>query len=182
MRTRLAIIAVVLAPLSARADLHLGAQVNVMPVGTIEAGAISTDAAVAFGLQGFIDYGLTRNFYIGAAPQLILNVKSKDSDSSAQELDLFGRVMLRLPVAPGIQLFGYLAPGYSVIFVPDKPPGVSNPTGFVLGFAGGISYSFTRELFLAGELGYQIGFQSTDGNDFRSRYLHIGLALGVMIY
>ena len=121
----------------------------------------------------------SENLYVGVAPQLILNVKGKDDSSSGQELDLFARIMGRYPVADKVQLYGYLAPGFSIIFPPDLP-GVSNPTGFVLGFAGGVSYSITPTLFGSGEVGYQIGFQSTGGSDLKTRYLHIGFVIGAM--
>jgi hypothetical protein len=184
MRIRLAILVAVIvlafgAP--ARAHSHAGGAFKLMPVGTITAGIGSTDAAFAFAIQGFIDVEIVRYLYIGFAPQLILNVKGQDDTGSAgQELDLFARVMGRYPIASNVQLYGYLAPGFSVIFVPDKAPGFSNPTGFVLGFAGGVSYSITPRLFIAGELGYQWGFQSSGGTDFKTRYLQIGFVIGTM--
>ena len=166
----------------ARAHSHAGVALKLMPVGTIETSGGSTDTSVAFAIQPFIDFEVLRPFlYIGVAPQLILNVKGDDAfGSSGQELDLFARVMGRIPVAHNIQLYGYLAPGFSVIFVPDKAPGFNNPTGFVLGFAGGISYSITPSLFIAGEIGYQVGFQSSDGTDFKSRFLSLGFVIGTM--
>jgi hypothetical protein len=190
MRMRLAIIgglAIVLgstAPALAN-HFHAGGEIKLMPVGSIgtSSGTVSDSSSTsfAFGLQGFFDYEIVPHLYLGVAPQLIFNVKSSDSSgSSAQELDLFGRVMVRYPVADKIQLFGYLAPGFSVIFVPDKPSGFSNPTGFVLGFAGGVSYSLSPTLFVAGEIGYQFGFQSSGGADFKTQYLHIGFAFGAM--
>ena len=164
----------------ARAHSHAGGAFKLMPVGTVTVGSASADTAVAFAIQGFFDYEIVRYLYIGAAPQLILNVKDKDASSSGEQLDLFARIMVRYPVGQKIQLYGYLAPGFSVIFVPDKPSGFSNPTGFVLGFAGGVSYSITPSLFVGGEIGYQIGFQSSGGTDFKTRYLHIGFVIGTM--
>lgn len=187
MRIRIASIVVALvlgSSAPALAHFHAGAEVNLMPVGSVSVSAggfsASSSTAVAFALQGFFDYEIVPHLYLGVAPQFIFNVKSSDASSSAEELDLLGRVMGRYPVADKIQLFGYLAPGFSVIFVPDKPSGVSNPTGFVLDFAGGVSYSFTPTLFIAGEIGYQFGFQSANGVDFKTQYLHIGVAFGAM--
>jgi hypothetical protein len=86
------------------------------------------------------------------------------------------------PVAEKIHLYGFLSPGYSIIY---PSAGDENPAGFVLGVTAGGMYSFNDKLFAALDVGYQLGFQEyTFGGadfDFHLRYLLIGLGIGMRL-
>jgi hypothetical protein len=170
--------------------MRLGITLAPMPVGTFKVEALgvsqSADTKFAFGIVPTFDYNINEYFFAGLAPQIILNVIPKDAMGSAgKELDLRARVGGNAKIADTIRLFGYLAPGYSIIMIPDKMSGESNPAGFVLGFAGGAIFDLTSQLFANAEVGYQVGFQSISymgvSADTKTNYLHIGLGIGVRL-
>jgi hypothetical protein len=127
---------------------------------------------------------LNQFLFIGLAPQFIFNVKSDDSGDSdaAQEVDLRARIGGIAKVADTIRVFGYAAPGYSIVMLPDEFEGIDNPAGFVLGFAAGAAFDLAPSTYLTGEVGYQLGYQSTEflnnDADFKTNYLHLGVGLG----
>jgi hypothetical protein len=157
-----------------------------VPLGTFEttvAGVkFSGDTAFAFGLRPAFDYSINDYFFIGFSPQLLLNVKGEDDDDAGKELDLLVRVGGHAPVADNLHLYGYLAPGYSIIY---PSAGDEDPAGFVLGVAAGAIYSFSDKLFAVGDIGYQLGYQEVTifgaDVDYRLRYLLIGLGVGMKL-
>jgi hypothetical protein len=174
------------APLaSARAErVRLGGTVALLPIGQahVEAEGLSEseDTATAVGLGGLVEVQLLTNLAVGFAPRLILNVKGEDGTESGKELDLAFRVIGNVPVGPMVQLYGFAAPGYSVIYIPDWPDELSNPAGFIFGFGGGVGFDINPQFRLAVELGYQIGGQqlSEEGQtvDVEISYLHLGVS------
>jgi hypothetical protein len=170
--------------------MRLGITLSPMPVGTFKVSALgmseSADTKFAFGIVPTFDYNINEYFFAGLAPQIILNVMPKDTTGSAgKELDLRARVGANAKIADTIRLFGYLAPGYSIIMIPDKMDGASNPAGFVLGFAGGALFDLTPSVFANAEVGYQVGFQGMSimgvSVDAKTNYLHVGLGIGVRL-
>jgi outer membrane protein with beta-barrel domain len=186
---------------SARAQkrVSLGAQVELLPYGQISGGSddasIDEDAAFAYGVAANLDFHLNRFLSIGLAPRLILNVTSKDQDPDQEDEDALKQVDARVrvkgtfPVGPMLDLYGYVAPGYSWILADDNtfgPVQVDDATGFVAAFAAGASFDLTPSFFLNGEVSYQLGFQQTTASvgpiegdfDFKSDYLSVGLGAG----
>jgi hypothetical protein len=170
---------------AAAPKLTAGAQIDLLPVGTLTLDEADEGTAFAYGIGASIDYAITPMISIGFAPRYIANVitdNAQDDADAAAELDLRLRVKAQFPVAPALNAYGFLAPGYSIIMLPDDFEGVDDPAGLVVGFGGGVTYDVAPSFFVNGELGYQIGFQSTSfaGNDvdFTSDYLHIGLGAG----
>jgi hypothetical protein len=174
------------APLaSARAErVRLGGTVSLLPIGQaqVEAGEVSEseDTATAVGLGAVVEVQLLTNLAVGFAPRLILNVKGEEATESAKELDLAVRLIGNVPVGEMVQLYGFAAPGYSIIYVPDLPDGISNPAGLILGFGGGVGFDINPRFRLAAELGYQPGEQqiSEEGEtvDLNISYLHLGVS------
>ena len=110
-------------------------------------------------------------------------MKPDDGDGdAAKELDLRARIGGIAKVADTIRVFGYAAPGYSIIMLPDEADGIDNPAGFVLGFAAGAAFDLAPSTYLSAEIGYQVGYQSTkflnNDVDFKTNYLHLGVGLG----
>ena len=168
---------------------RVGVVLSPMPTGTLKAAAgglnASSDTSFAFGIMPTFDYSLNQFLFIGAAPQFIFNVKPKDANGDAgKELDLRARIGGIAKVANTIRVFGYAAPGYSIVMLPSSA-NVDDPKGFVLGFAAGAAFDISPAMFLSGEVGYQLGYQSTtfanNDVDFKTNYLHLGIGLGVRL-
>lgn len=174
------------APLaSARAErVRLGGTVSILPIGQarLEAQGLSEseDTATAYGLGGLVEVQLLSNLAVGFAPRLILKVQGQDATESGKELDLAVRLIGNLPVGHTVQLYGFAAPGYSIIYIPDWPDELSNPAGFIFGFGSGVGFDINPQFRLAVELGYQLGWQqvSEQGEtvDVELSYLHLGLS------
>jgi hypothetical protein len=162
--------------------MRVGLNLVPMPIGTLKAINTSFDAAFAFGLAAFFDYSITPNFFVGVAPQYIFNVKPKDGMADAsKELDLQLRLGGGAPVAEKIQLYGYLSPGYGIIM----PSMGNNPKGLMLGIHAGGMMDVSPTVFVAAEVGYQVGFQKVDFGgtsvDSKSNFLQIGLGGGLRL-
>lgn len=156
------------------------------PLGSIETNfggqKVSTDTAVAFGLRPAFDYSINKYLFVGFGPQFLFNVKADSGSDAGKAVDLLLRVGGHAPVADNVQLYGYLAPGYSVIY---PPTGNEDPSGFVLGVAVGALFSINERLFASADIGYQLGYQEATvlGADFdyHLRYLLIGLGIGMKL-
>ena len=163
--------------------MRIGLNVVPMPfLGKLSASvggiSASTDAAFAFGVMPVFDYALNSTFFVGFGPMYTFNVKGKDSMGDAAEgIDLMLRVGGGAPVADRIQVYGYLSPGYSVVSVPQG----DSPKGLVVGAHAGGMMDITPSAFVNAELGYQMGFQSVSGANFKTSFFQIGLGAGMHI-
>lgn len=170
----LVVIGVVGAPGRARAQgmtesspskVWIGGHLGLSPIGTLKVEAQdvsgSVDAATAFEIGGRAGLQITPLLSIGVAPTILLNVKDKDANNSASELDLPLRVELGGEVAPKIRIYGFAAPGYTILFPPSDSMGnTTHPSGFMIGFGGGVGYRVAPRFAVMGELGYQFRFVS----------------------
>ncbi len=161
--------------------LRAGLNLVPTPFGTVTSSvgnfSASFDTAFAFGLSPYADYAFHPNFFVGFAPQFTFHVKAKDASDSASQLDFLIRGGGNAPIADTLQLYGYVAPGYSVIITPHN----DNPTGFVLGFHGGAMLALTNKAYANLELGYQFGYQSVSVGDAKTDLFQFGLGLGTRI-
>jgi opacity protein-like surface antigen len=181
--------------------LSLGAQIELVPYGQISAGNddvdFKEDTAFIYGVGANLDFYLNQYLSIGFAPRFLLNVTTKDQadeqedDDALKQLDLRARVKGEFPVSRVAHLYGYVAPGYSLIFANDNdfgPVNIDDAKGFVLAFAAGATFDLSANLFLNTEVGYQLGFQQSsasldgiDGDadfDFKTNNLAVGVGLG----
>jgi hypothetical protein len=147
------------------AKLWLGGHLGLSPIGTLKAETLGTsasvDAATAFEIGGRAEYQITPLLSIGFAPSIILNVKGKDADNSASQLDLPLRLAVGGEVAPKLRLYGFAAPGYTILFPPSSSSGnTTHPSGFMIGFGGGVGFRVAPRFSVNGELGYQFRFLS----------------------
>jgi hypothetical protein len=171
--------------------MRLGAQVEVLPVGsgkaTVGDTSMTNDAAVAYGVTGTFDYALTPYLSVGVAPRLVLHVtpdNAQPGQDADKELDLRARLLGHVAVAPKLELYASIAPGYAIVM--NSEDGVGNSSGFAIGGAAGVTYDLSPRMFLSGEVGYQRAFTSTDltvGNqtisgDLALSYMHVGLGAG----
>ncbi|HPH68051.1 MAG TPA: outer membrane beta-barrel protein [Kofleriaceae bacterium] len=185
---------------AAPAGMAVGVDLELAPSGSITtqfgSSRSTTDAAASYGIGGLFDVGVSRYLSVGFAPRYLLNVKTSDSQNNpggsndtATELDLRARIAAHIPIANKLQGYGYVSPGYSIIFAPSNSNSSDNPAGLSLGFGGGVAYQINPTLALTGELGYQVGYQSVTVDvlgiksdiDFETRYLHFGVGLVMAI-
>lgn len=166
----------------------IGGSLGLSPVGTLKAKIeaanldASDDAAVAFQINGLIDFHVAQYVSIGFAPGIIFNVKGTNDDSSGSELDLPIRVTLGGPVAPKIRMYGFVSPGYSIFFPPSDANTLGHPAGFMIGFGGGAGFRVAPGVMLTGELGYQFRFLSNTVNnvDFTLQDNYLTFAVGLV--
>ena len=165
-----------------------GVQLELLPAGKLvfEGGGFdaSADTAVAYGITGTFDYDLLPWLSAGVAPRFVFNVidaQAGDGEESRRELDLRARVTASTGLAGKLRAYGFLAPGYSILLAPSSDR-LGTASGFVLAFGGGVTYDATPELYLTGELGYQVGFQNVDTGGLvvgaSTEYLSVGLGAG----
>lgn len=143
----------------------LGGHLGLSPIGTFKAELLgvngSVDAATAFEIGGRVEVAVLPFLSLGLAPSLLLHVRSTEASNSGSLLDLPLRVAVGGDVAPKIRVYGFAAPGYTILFPPaDAMGNTTHPSGFMIGFGGGVGVRVAPRFALAGELGYQFRFLS----------------------
>jgi hypothetical protein len=146
---------------------------------------IGTDRALAGGLA--LDYACGDVLFLGVGSQYVFWVQDALSEGPAEgsEIDIRARIGASSYLTEAWQLFGYLAPGYSLL-VPTRGARTPNgPRGLVIAGAVGAAVDLLPALFLSGEIGYQEGFQTGQQEgvtfDHQTRFMQVGLSLGVRI-
>ncbi len=159
-------------------------QLELLPRGKLTFGVgddrASTATATAYGVGVTLAHDVTPNLSIGVAPRMLLGVAGEHATALGKQLDLRARVALHAPISRALQLYGFLEPGYSFIFVPGNEG--DDPSGFVVAFGGGASVDLPQNAFLIAEVGYQLGFQSIalpqQDLELSTDYLALGLGAG----
>jgi hypothetical protein len=159
--------------------MRLGINLVPMPYGSLTAASFpSQSSAFAFGVMPAFDYLISSNFFVGLGPTYTFNVKGSDSmGDAAKQFDILLRVGGGAPVAEKIQLFGYLAPGYSIIM----PPAGDSPKGLTVGAHAGALFDLTSTMFASGTVGYQVGMQKVMDVDLKTQYLQVALGVGMRL-
>lgn len=136
------------------------------------------DAAFAYGLGLTAGYQVISGLSVGIAPQLILNVKGKESSESAKEVDLMVRVAYAYQVAEKTSLYAEVMPGYSMVLSAGDPG-----KGFVVAAGVGASIDVTDRAFANVGVGYQAGFQKQNLGvaklDENAKFLRVAFGGGV---
>jgi hypothetical protein len=180
------------AAVAAPGGLSAAAVIEVVPSGEFrfEANGEEEDSAdleTAYGIGAQFDYWVTEQISIGFAPRYILNIIPENEEGdSATQIDLAVRAQYNHVVDPQMTGFAFVAPGYSIVKLPEEAEGFDDPAGLVLGFGVGGRYALDEKLFLQGELGYQLGYQGTEvsfGGEsidvtFATNLLHLGVGVG----
>ena len=173
---------------TAAADRQFSGRLDILPFGEIrtkeaEMNALKVDIDTGYGIGGAIDFDIARNVSLGFAPRYLFKVKGEPHRASSKELDLAARLKAHFPASPRATLFGYLSPGYSMVYVPNGSifSGL-DPSGLIVGIGGGADLMITPKAFITLELGYTWGFQSDSEAGFKYTYatnlMHLGLGLG----
>jgi hypothetical protein len=168
--------------------MRLGITIVPMPLGSLKnnfAGTdSSTDSAFAFGVMPTLDFRPNPHVFVGLGPSYIFSVKPKGATGDGEkELDLLLRIGGGGSVAERVYVYGYVSPGFSIIF----PPQGDSAKGPVVGFHAGALYDVAANFFVSGELGYQAGFQKITISGLAteakasSNFFQIGLGAGIHI-
>jgi hypothetical protein len=189
-------LAAILLTAATSAHAEVGVQVQVLPfvdssVSDDDSSA-SAELGPAFALAAQLGMRVTPNVSVAFAPRLTFGMSSEDTIGDGDEwrqLDLAVRLTGHLPIAGGkAEAFGYLAPAYSVIFLPEpeyREITVDDASGLALGLGLGAAMEVTPTLLLVGDVGYSRGFQESelhhDGESYdtsiQTHVVHVGLGI-----
>lgn len=174
---------------------QVGVELAVLPSGTfkIDSGGETRDieAATAYGVGVAVRFPLGRYAAVDIAPRWLMNVTFSDEADvgTAIEIDFRARLIAGFWPLPNVMLYGSVAPGYSVILLPELPEldeEIATPKGPVLGLGAGIIYAMNQRFSLTTEIGYQFGFQQTEIDymplDSTSNYLHVSVGVLASIF
>ena len=169
-----------------------GVVFEILPVGTLRAtdsGTMATnasiDSAFAVAVATALDFPASPYFAVGISPKVIFRVKADGSEGlqSSTQYDFRLRLTGRAPLSRTTRVYARVSPGYSMISVPAPAPNqvvaLGDPKGFLVDTSVGVEVALLPNLFVIADLGYQVGFQSTQAaNSSRtfdgSQYLHLG--------
>ncbi|HUQ05664.1 MAG TPA: hypothetical protein VM261_24340 [Kofleriaceae bacterium] len=160
----------------ARADIPepppkhwIGASAVLVPSGTLTRsvllGSQEDSMAVAYGAGLVAERTILPNLSWMLAPRILTNIRGADdgegADSSTQ-LDLRLGMRAHARLRPQIDVFGYGAGGYSIVFLPDDPGDDVYPQGLLVAAGLGLDYRWTGSTTVSLSLGYQLAFQEVE--------------------
>jgi len=158
------------------------------PIGVLHSGppgdVVTVGSQPSFGFATAFDFVAHRNVFVGFGAGYTFNIQARgrDGEDTATAFDLTFRAGGIVPIGRRFAAYGYLAPGYSLM---RGAPGGLTPQGPIVGVHAGALFDLTPTLFLAGELGYQAGFQRATADQldipFDASFFQIGLGMGVRI-
>jgi hypothetical protein len=170
----------------AESKAWLGAHFGMSPSGTmkVDVGSMlsgESGTSTAYEVGGQFEYRITPFISIGAAPALVFNVQGDGAKKSATLLDLPLRVSAGADVAPSVRLYGFAAPGYTILFPPSESAMNDNASGFMIGFGGGAAFKVAPKVALTGEVGYQFRFpsQTVQSVDVSLQVNYLTFAVGI---
>jgi hypothetical protein len=174
-------------------DFQIGLALLPMLLGKVATGPSGSDTSsnldFAYGVGLSFGYRVLAGLSAGIAPQAIFHLSSKDSAGysvidSEKEYDLMARIAYAYAVAPKLDVYAEVLPGYSFVTYNEILQGSKAPKahGVVLGGGLGAAFAITERLFANVGVGYQQGFQTSHGisnRDVKTTFLRIALGGGV---
>jgi len=174
-------------------DFQIGLALLPMLLGKVATGPSGSDTSsnldFAYGVGLSFGYRVLAGLSAGIAPQAIFHLSSKDSAGysvidSEKEYDLLARIAYAYTVAPKVDVYAEILPGYSFLTYNQILQGSKAPKahGVVLGGGLGAAFAITERLFANVGVGYQQGFQTSHGisnRDVKTTFLRIALGGGV---
>jgi hypothetical protein len=153
--------------------VETGLVLRFMPIGWFNlADTANRDfrAYPALGFAPFVDFGLSRYFSVGISPGITLNVFSNRAMTpGGHMLTVDARLQARYP-SEKIEPYAIVTGGYSIIWRNDVGPAFGPAVGATLG----LRLRFAKRHAGFAELGYQRGFQRSDGDAYSPSYLIAG--------
>jgi hypothetical protein len=174
---------------AAAAHADVAAQAQILPSVDGNTDGESYSLGTGYAVAAQLGARVTPNLSVEFAPRYAFGMKAEGDDEDWGQIDLAVRLTGHLPLQRDkSEVFGFVAPGYSMIFLPKvnfRDLEIDDPTGPVLGFGAGAAYTLWPTLELVGDVGYSWGFQSTtvrfEGEtsdaDLRTRILHVGVGI-----
>jgi hypothetical protein len=173
-------------------DFQVGVAFLAMPLGKVATGPSGDDTSsnldFAYGVGLSFGYRVIAGLSVGVAPQAIFHLSSKDSAGysvidSEKEYDLMARIAYAYTVAPKLDVYAEVLPGYSFVTYNEILQGSKAPKahGVVLGGGLGAAFAITERLFANVGVGYQQGFQVSHGisdRDVKTKFVRIALGGG----
>lgn len=142
-----------------------------------------------YGLGLSFAYRLLAGLSVGIAPQVVFRLTSKDDGGypvidSEKEYDLMARIAYAYAVAPHLDVYVEVLPGYSFVTFNKIVVGSQAPPARGVVGAGGLgaTFSITDGFFVNAGVGYQVGFQVSHGISTRAvstQFLRIAIGGGV---
>jgi hypothetical protein len=141
------------------------------------------ELAPAYGVGLSWSYVVARGLTVGAAPQVLFNIKVKDADTVAasKQYDLTARVAYALRVASRVAIYGEALAGYSIL----SPPAGDSAKGLVWIYGVGGMVDVTERVFVNLGLGIQDGLQGLPVGgtryDRKTRFLRTAIGTGLRL-
>jgi hypothetical protein len=157
------------------------------PLGLLRSGSPGNVATVgsqpAFGFATAFDFLAGPHLFVGFAAAYTFHIVARGTTAdAATAFDLTVRFGGSLPVAPKVTVYGYVAPGYSLM---QGAPQGTEPQGPIVGLHAGALLDLTPAWFAALELGYQAGFQRSSFNQMEdpanASFFQTGVGVGLRI-
>jgi hypothetical protein len=161
-----------------------------LPAGMINSNASgessSSPASTAYGLAPSVDARITDHLTLGLSLPVLFNVNIRGQQQDPfTELDALVRLAAWRPVASGLRVYGFAAPGYYLILPPaGVPQDDGDAHGFLVALGAGATVDVDEHWFLSAEMGAQAGFHAGGGapgtaSPNATVYLRTGLGAGV---
>jgi len=151
--------------------LWFGGQVDLLASARYTAAANGMSATIsgsaAIGIEGLLDYRITRIVTVGLAPRMYVGAEPDGSSSTGFQFDLRARVTAGDEIAPRVRLHGIGQVGYSFLeHVLEFNTGMGstqtfNSKGLIFGLGAGIVYTYSSRMLITGEISHQWGRQHT---------------------
>jgi hypothetical protein len=119
----------------------------------------TADFPAAYSAELQAGYRLFRFVSVALAPQMVFNLRPQ-GQPAARELDVFVQTTGHLVLSPRWDFNAFLAPGYSVLYI----PAADDASGLAVRWGAGPMYHLSEHISVAVELSQQIGFQDTVRN------------------
>lgn len=170
-------------PAAAEKKLWAGGEVGLATLGQLTPQRTDLnpkDSATAFTLGASARYGISSLLSVGVASRVTFGVDSLVLGEGGNQLDVRGRLAVGKAVAARIKVFGFVAPGYTVIY-----DGNLEPSGLLLDVGGGAAYALGPGIAITAELGLQLAFLHYNGvfeeEEMTQRYVRLSVGFVVPI-
>jgi Outer membrane protein beta-barrel domain len=174
-------------------NFQVGAVFLPMLLGRLATGPSGNDTSsnldFAYGVGLSFGYRVLAGLSVGVAPQVVFHLSAKDSAGysvieSEKEYDLMARIAYAYAVAPKLNVYAEVLPGYSFVTYNKVVLGSQAPRARGMVMAGGLGATFdvSDPFFVNAGVGYQVGFQQSHGisdRDVKTKFLRIALGGGV---
>jgi hypothetical protein len=174
-------------------NFQVGVAFLPMLLGKVATGPSGSDTSsnldFAYGVGLSFGYRVLAGLSVGIAPQVVFHLTSKDSAGysvidSEKEYDLLARIAYAYTVAPKVDVYAEILPGYSFLTYNQILQGSKAPKahGVVLGGGLGVAFAISERFFVNAGVGYQQGFQVSHGisdRDVKTKFVRIALGGGV---